>query len=146
MSRPVKFTQTVIVSCPPERVFAFRCAITNSPNWRRGVVSASQSTLGPVNVGSRWTEVRSGPGGVTQEWELEIIEYDPSRVLGISGHHEQTQLEERHEFADEGGSTRYTVVLEVTGSSLPGAAIQKQLVETLLNLKWAMEAPFLRTP
>lgn len=136
----MKFTQTIIVARPPEWVFAFRCAMGNSPTWHRGVVSASLETSGPIRLGSRCTEVRNGKQGVIEEWQLEVTEYEPHRVLGISGHWDHTLWEERHVFTNEGSSTRYTLAIEVTGSTLPAGAIQKQLVETLLQLKWALEA------
>lgn len=55
-----------------------------------------------------------------------------------------TLWDERHVFVREGGATRYTFAMEVTGSTLPGATIQKQMVKTALQLKWALESPLLR--
>lgn len=137
----MKFTQTIIVALPPESVFAFRRALANSPAWQRGVVSASLETPGPIRVGSRCTELRNGAQGAVDEWQLEVTEYEPGQVLGISGQWGLTRWEERHVFVTEGPSTRYTLSVEVTGSPSPPGAIQRQIVETMLQLKWALEAP-----
>lgn len=134
--------QTVIIVRPPLVVFAFRCAMANSPDWQRGVLSARLEAPGPVCLGSRCTEVRKGPQDSVEEWALEVTEYEPTRVLGISSCWEQIRCVERHLFAGEGGSTRYTYAVEVTGSPLPAATIQRQMVETALQLKWALETSY----
>jgi len=138
-TRAFKLAQTVIVDRPPATVFAFRSSLTNSPEWRRGVVSACLNPPGPVWIGSHCTEVRSGPDETTEEWELEVTDYQPSNVLEIAVHHGDAQVQERHSFAQEGEATRYTVTVDVTGGALSGPAYQKALLESLLQLKWALE-------
>ena len=138
----MKLTQTIIVSRLPEKVFAFRCDLANTPTWQRGVVSAILETPGPVGLGSRCAEVRNGPQSSLDDWNIEITECDPSHVLCLTAQCAEAQWEERHEFVMDGTKdTRYTLAIEVTHSTVPAAKIQKQIVETLLQLKWAMEGP-----
>ena len=135
----VKLAQTVIIDRPCGTVFAFRSALVNSPEWRRGVVSANLDELGPIGVGSHCIETRSGPDDSTQEWDLEITEYERGTLLGIVERRGEITVQERHCFDPEGAATRYTVAVEATGGSLSGAAFQKQLLENILQLKWALE-------
>ncbi|MBI4213789.1 MAG: SRPBCC family protein [Chloroflexi bacterium] len=138
-AKVVKVAQTVIIDRPCAAVFAFRSQLTNSHEWRRAVLSTTLDEPGPVQVGTRYTELRSGPEDSTQVWELEITEYELDCVLGIVARRAPTQVQELHSFARDGGSTRYTVAVEVTGGSISGAASQKQLLDDLLQLKWSLE-------
>lgn len=137
--RVVKVSQTVIIYRPSAAVFAFRGALTNTPIWQRGILSTSLDAPGPIWVGSRCTEIRSGPDESTEEWQLEVTDYEPNTLLGILVRRGETQIQERHLFLAEGDATRYTVAVEATGGTLSGAAVQKQLVEHLLQLKWLLE-------
>lgn len=134
-----KAVQTVIVERPPAMVFAYRCALGKTPEWHRGVVSASVAPVGPIGIGTRCTELRKGAGDSTEDWELEVTGYEPVVLLGIINRCGDWEVSERHQFASHGPATRYTVTAEVTGSSVPGGAFQKALVQSLLQLKWALE-------
>jgi len=134
-----KVVQTVIVERPPATVFAYRAELAKTPEWHRGVVSASVASMGPTAIGTRCTELRRGTGDSTEDWELEVTSYEPMAVLGISNRCGSWEVCECHEFDGHGPGTRYTVTAEVTGSSVPGGAYQKALVQSLLQLKWALE-------
>jgi hypothetical protein len=136
----VRFEQTIIIIRAPQVVFAYRCALENSPKWQRGVITATRATEGPIEVGTQWIEQRRGPGGVVEDWELEVTAYQIDRLLGITARCGSTQVEERHLLDDEGGATRYTLSVDVTGSSTPISLVQKQAIDGLLHLKWALEA------
>lgn len=140
VAKVVKLAQTVIIDRPCGTVFAFRSALAKTPQWRRGVLSASLDPPGPIWVGSRCTEIRTAPEDSTEQWELEITQYEPASVLGIVARRGETEVRELHRFVREGDVTRYTVAVEVTGGSLSSSVFQKQLLENLLQLKWALEA------
>ncbi len=134
-----ELSQTVIIDQPAAKVFAFRSALANSPEWRRGVVSATLQSLGPIQVGSTCTEVRSAAADCTEEWILEVSDYEPESLLGIVATKGETRIQERHTFVGQGGVTRYTVSVAVTGGAVPGATYRKLLLENLLQLKWMLE-------
>ncbi|MSQ24573.1 MAG: hypothetical protein EXR58_08555 [Chloroflexi bacterium] len=136
----VKLAQTVIIDRSCETVFGYRSLLSNGPEWRRGVVSASLEGTGPICVGSHCTEVRSGKEDATEQWDLEVTEYEPARLLGIVERNGGVEVQEVHRFVREGSGTRYTVAVEVTGGSITAAAFQKLLLENVLQLKWAIEA------
>ena len=92
-------------------------------------------------MGTRWTELRHGPQGLTQQWELEVIEFEPDRVLGTVGRFGAARIAERHVFLLHDGGTHYTLYLEMTGPEIPTVAVQRRTVDALLHLKWLLEAP-----
>ena len=96
-------------------------------------------------MGTRCTETRQGPNGVIQAWQLEVTEFEQDCVLGIVCSCGDERIDERHLFARDDRNTRYTLCLEVTGSTVPPAAIHRKTVEALLNLKWAVEGPSVRS-
>ena len=134
-----KIAQTVIVERPLAEVFAFRCFLASTPEWRRGVVSASVDSMGPIGVGTRCTELRTGSGESREDWEIEVTGYEPSALLGIVNRCGAMEVCECHQFASSGPATRYTVSADVTGSLLPSSAYQKVFLATLLQMKWALE-------
>jgi hypothetical protein len=122
-------------------VFSFRSCLQNTPAWQRDALSVDLLTETAVGLGARVIEHRRGiQGGAGEDWELEIIEYEPDQTLGIVGHCGDMLLEERHVFIP-GDATRYTLAAELTGSSLPFSAFQKRVVENLIHLKWRLEEP-----
>lgn len=135
-----KTAQTVIINRPSADVFAYRSELTNSPEWRRGVLSCNLETEGPIWIGTRAAETRSaGPDAPPEGWAFEVFDFEPGARLGIRASRGPTQLTELHEFSAQGGFTRYTVSVEVVGGSASASAFQKQLLENLLQLKWALE-------
>lgn len=137
--RAFKVTQAVIIDRPVAEVFAFRCALASSPDWRRGVVTANLNPPGPISVGSCCTELRTAPDDATEEWRLLVSDYESGALLGIIGECADTVVRERHVFVGEGGVTRYTLSADVTGGAVSSAAYHKALLDTLLQLKWALE-------
>jgi len=137
-SRAFTLTQTVIIDRPVAAVFAYRCALANSPDWHRGVVTARLTPPGPIWVGSHCTETRSR-GDDTEVWEIDVTDYEPNNLLGMVCRSGGLEVKESHQFSADGLNTRYVATADVTGSSLSGSAFQKVLLETLLQLKWAVE-------
>jgi hypothetical protein len=140
VKRPVKCEQTIIIVRAPRVVFAYRCDLECTAKWQRGVVSSSRATPGPTQLGTRWNEQRRTAGGELEEWELEVTEYQMDRLLRISARRGTEHVEELHQLADEGGATRYTLSVELQGSTSPPALVQRQTIENLLHLKWRLEA------
>jgi len=140
----MKLEQTIIIARPVEQVFAYRSALQNTVDWQRDVLQSEVATPDGPCIGTRGIEQRSAGNGGTEEWELEITEFEQDRVLGIASRCGSVCIAERHLFVREGGDTRYTLALEMTGSRLPLSTVQRKTVETLMNLKWQIEAPKVR--
>jgi uncharacterized protein YndB with AHSA1/START domain len=79
--RRVEASQTI--SAPPETVFAFVANLANLPRWQTGIVSAEQTSTGPVGVGSTAHVIRELLGqrlGVN----LSVTDYQPGRRLALA--------------------------------------------------------------
>lgn len=133
--------QTIIIALPVERVFAYRSALQQTIEWQKEVITSEVQAPGVAQLGARSVESRRGANGEAEEWELEITEFERNRVLGIESHCAAIQIRERGVFVAIAGNTSYTVSVEMTGSPLTAAALQKKIVEALLNLKWLLENP-----
>src|SRR5258706_13409434 len=89
-----KVVQTVIVDRSPAAVFAYRAELAKTPEWHRGVVSASLASVDPIAIGSRCTELRKGAGDSTEDWELEVTGYDPVALLSIINRCDEWEVSE----------------------------------------------------
>lgn len=140
----MKLEQTIIIARPVEEVFAYRSALENAAEWQRDVVTSELAAPGTPAIGTRGIEVRSRPNGDTEEWDLEITEFQQDRVLEIMARCGSVCMAERHVFVRDQRDTRYTLSLDIVGSSLGVAAVQRKIVETLMNLKWQLEGSKVR--
>lgn len=138
----VKLEQTIIIARPVEEVFAYRSALQNAAAWQRDVVTSEVATPGTPALGTRGIEVRSRSNGDTEEWDLEITEFEQDRVLEIMARCGPVCVAERHVFVRDQRETRYTLSLDIVGSSLSLATVQRKTVETLMNLKWQLEKKY----
>lgn len=136
----MKVQQTIIIARPIQEVFAYRAALEQAGEWHKDILESDLTTTGAPCLGTRGTECRRGPNGTTEEWELEITEFEPHSALGIVSRCGPVQVEERYLFAPEEADTRCTVCLEMTGSRLPASVLQKRTVDELMNFKWRLEA------
>ena len=136
----MKVQQTIIIARPIQEVFAYRAALQQAGEWHKDILESDLTTTGAPCLGTRGTECRRGPNGTTEEWELEITEFEPNSALGIVSRCGPVQVQERYLFAPEEADTRCTVCLEMTGSRLPASVLQKRTVDELMNFKWRLEA------
>jgi hypothetical protein len=83
---------------------------------------------------------------VIECWELEITRFEQDRLLGIRGRCGNVSLDEEHVFIPDEGNTRYTLTVEMSGSSVPAGAVQKKTVAALMHFKWQIEAPSVARP
>jgi hypothetical protein len=63
---------------PPAEVFAYLLHFENMPKWNYYVVSVTQTTPGPIALGTTFHQVRK-----SDEQSYSIVELDPPRALAI---------------------------------------------------------------
>jgi hypothetical protein len=114
--------------------------------WQREVLAIEATPADATGLGARAVEQRRGANGTTEEWELQITEFEPDHVLGITGQSGAACVTERHEFVPADSDTRYTLTIELTGSSQPPAAVHKKTVEALIHLRCQLESPRVPSP
>jgi hypothetical protein len=137
----IKVAQTIVVACDPRLAFSVRWDVAGLRKWQRGIVSAEMESAKPLGLGSAWIERRTGPDESVIEWRVEVVDYQANQRVGLSVHRDQVLVDETHAFEPQDRFTKYTVSWEMTGGTTPAAALQKQLVESMLELKWAIEWP-----
>ena len=137
----MKLEQTIFIGRTISCVFDYCSTLENAAAWRHEVLTTTLDDPAPTQVGTRGTELRQGPHGVTQEWRLEVTEFEANRLLCIASSWGAVRVDERHLFTADGGSTRYTLHLELTGATAPASGLQKRTVDAMLNLKWLLEDP-----
>jgi len=142
--RTSKGCQSIIIDRPIEVVFAAGSALDRRSEFRRGIVDGEWMDPDIAGLGARCTETRSTSAGEAESWELEITEFAQDDALTILASCDPVVIVERHLFERDRGDprhTRYTLSLEVSGSSITGGAVQKQIVETLVYFREHVETP-----
>ena len=71
----MKFTNTITIDCQPASVFAYLADLENLPQWNYAIRETRKVTTGPIDVGSRYLQIRTIPA--YGEERLEVIEFEP---------------------------------------------------------------------
>jgi uncharacterized protein YndB with AHSA1/START domain len=96
------------IDAPPEVVWQFVWDATRRPEWEVGVI-AVKDVVGPLDqVGGRWTEVRRGPFGITQEGTVIVTKVDPLHSFEVQREGEGDESTVTHTVTPENGGTRKT--------------------------------------
>jgi uncharacterized membrane protein len=77
--------ETVEINRSQADVFAYLDQLERHGEWQQGIVRTSDVTPGPVQVGSKATDVRRMPGGMKAKVTYEIVEHDPPRRTVFKG-------------------------------------------------------------
>jgi len=68
----------------PSDVFAYVEALDRHGEWQDAIISARKEPTGSTRLGTHNFEMRRIPGGA-QEFESEIVEYQPPRLIAAKG-------------------------------------------------------------
>ena len=107
-----------IVQRPPEVVFDFvaRHHFENHPRWDPDLLEMSQTSSGPVGVGTTARVVRrQGRGRV--EGTATVVDYDPDRRAAWDVRFGRFRLDQRAEFVPEQGGTATRLRLSIDTSA-----------------------------
>lgn len=109
------FEHTVMINRPIEEVFAFAADPAKDPLWQTSIVEIRRDTEGPIEVGSRVTEVRHFLGRrIETTWE--VIDYDPPKTSAIKTISGPVPFSGRYSFEPVDGGTRMTFSFETDAS------------------------------
>ena len=107
-----------IVQRPPDVVFDFvaRHHFENHPRWDPDLLEMSQTSSGPVGVGTTARVVRrQGRGRV--EGTATVVDYDPDRRAAWDVRFGRFRLDQRAEFVPEQGGTATRLRLSIDTSA-----------------------------
>jgi uncharacterized protein YndB with AHSA1/START domain len=79
----MKFDNVVTINRAPAEVFAYLAQFENIPAWNYAISETRKVTTGPVDVGTRYRQVRTLPS--RSEEEFEVAEFEPDRRLSVDG-------------------------------------------------------------
>ncbi len=136
--------QSIVIERPIEEVFDRGCALEMRAQWHRATVAGELSGPCGRQLGARCTETRRAADGATEVWELEITAFEQNAALTIEGCCDSAKVVERHIFERDSasaGHTRYTLTVELAGTSLSAGALQNQIVQILIDFRDRLEQP-----
>jgi len=76
----IRVETSVVISRPPEEVFAYISNFENNPRWQGGMKEARFISQGPLGVGSTYTQVATFLGRRVES-SFEVIDYQPNRLV-----------------------------------------------------------------
>jgi uncharacterized protein YndB with AHSA1/START domain len=100
---------SVLINRPVAEVFAFVTNKENDPQWRRGVVSIEKES--GDGVGARYKQRIKGPMGREIPADFEVTGLEPNRRYAFRATAGPVRPEGSFEFAEQGGLTRVTFML-----------------------------------
>ncbi|MFJ1457877.1 SRPBCC family protein [Nocardia sp. N2S4-5] len=77
------FENTLTINRPIADVFDYLAHFENVPVWNYAITETTQTSDGPVGVGTRYRQTRSIPEPATEEFE--VSEFQPLRRLQVRG-------------------------------------------------------------
>ena len=110
----MRFTNTITIHRPREVVFAYLADLENLPSWNYAIQQTRKVTPGPVEVGSRYHQVRTVPA--RREESLEVVELEPGRRLSVRGTLNTLPARLEYVLDAEGDSTVLTNTVELSTS------------------------------
>jgi uncharacterized membrane protein len=102
----------------PEEVFDYLSNFENNPKWQSGMVSAKFTSLGPLGVGSTYSQEARFLGRPVIS-EFEVIEYEPGRRVKITSTTGTFPITVTRVVEPDGdGSSRVSAVIEGDASGV----------------------------
>jgi carbon monoxide dehydrogenase subunit G len=141
-----RIEESVEIKRPADKVFAFTTDAKSWPKWQSTFPEASQTSQGPVGVGTTF-KGKIHMMGLTMNWTAKAIEYEPNRKFGKNITCGNITNEQHNTYTPIEGGTRFTIVydMKVGGlmklfSPMIVSSTRKALKKALSNLKSILEA------
>lgn len=115
------FTIDIEIDAPQEAVFNYIADGSRTPEWYEAVQTASKTTDGPTQEGTRYTFARVLPQGEVVN-EVEVSEFFEPRVVAFSSVSGPTPFVYRYRVEPSGSGSKVTLEGSITGEGLRGAA------------------------
>ena len=141
-----RIEESVEIKRPADKVFAFTTDAKSWPKWQTTFPESSQTSQGPVGVGTTFKgKIRMM--GLTQNWTAKAIEYEPNRKFGKNIDSGPVTVEQHNTYVPIEGGTKFTIAynMKVGGlmklmSPMIVSSNRKALKNALSNLKKILEA------
>jgi uncharacterized protein YndB with AHSA1/START domain len=140
----IRVEHSVVVSRPPEEVFAYSTDPANVPEWQGSALEANIG--GPIQAGATGREVRKFLGR-RMESTMRIEEYEPPRKFALRVTSGPVPFRFEQTTEPDGGSTRISVAIEgepggffKLAEPLVERAVKRELEGNYATLKDILEA------
>lgn len=78
--------RSVVINRPPKDVFAFVSNLRNEPQFHTDVREATQTSKGPLGVGTTFDMRRTKPSMGVDRASARVIRFDPDREISFETH------------------------------------------------------------
>jgi uncharacterized membrane protein len=112
--------ESIDIARPPSEVFAYLDQLERHGEWQQAIVSTHAETGSPTGVGTRASDKRRMPGGMTATVTYQIVEHDPPRRTRFQGVNGPVRVAGvvNIEPLDGGAGSRVTVELDFQGKGI----------------------------
>jgi carbon monoxide dehydrogenase subunit G len=111
----MRFTNTITIARRQDAVFAYLADLENLPAWNYAIQKTRKVTTGPVDIGTRYHQVRTVP--IHREESLEVVAFEKGRSLTIRGTLNTFPAESSYALQPDGDATLLTNTVDL---STPG--------------------------
>ena len=142
----MEFENTVTIRRARPAVWAYVAALENIPRWNYAIESTTQTSAGPVGVGTEFDQTRTIPRRMTEH--LTITEFEPEGLLAMEGDFGPFHGVTRYELTAVDADTTTLVntwnlkppkLLGLLGNAL-GGNVQRAVGENLRVLQGLLES------
>lgn len=140
------FEMSVEINRPVEEVFSFFSNLDNRKQWESGLEELSQTSEGPVGVGTTWRETVRAMGR-RMELTLELTGYEPNKQWNEKIDAGSMKAEVNITFDSTNGGTRVNGVVDMQiggflklASPIVTRTLRKQMQADINRLKAVLEA------
>lgn len=103
---------TTRIECPVDQVFRFVEDEANIPKWDSDLIKASKTSEGPIRAGTTFhLDIKPFMGA--SEGNGEVLSHKPNEEIELQFDFGKMKPHVYHQFAAEGGSTRFTRRVEI---------------------------------
>ena len=127
-----KVEQTIIVSQPIEKVFAYVTDPRNNPKWQPGILDSQVTPDEPTHIGTRVMDVRSLLGRKLK-LTTEVIEFELNKLLHIKSTSGPIPFRGYITFESVSGGTRVNFLAEAEPTGF------FKLAENMFSSTWRKE-------
>jgi uncharacterized protein YndB with AHSA1/START domain len=137
---------SLAIGAPPEAVSAFVADLDNLPTWQPGVLSATQTTPGPIGVGTTARVLRELMGQRLTV-DVKVTAFDPGRRLALESTASGLSVSAAMELEPAADGTTVRMSTEIHSQSLFLAPLEgmaagiaeQEMTNGLQRLKAALE-------
>jgi uncharacterized protein YndB with AHSA1/START domain len=123
-------SSTTLINQPVEKVFEYVVNVANHKSWQAGILEATVTPPGPVNLGSMYNYTSEVMGRRIQS-QMKVTGYVPNQTWAVTT--VPTPVETTYTFEPAGSGTKLTIIMQLSGG-YPAAAeamVKQQMQKSL---------------